>query len=806
MSFYNGVLNYNDFSSGKGERGERGLPGIGFKLDENGNYDIQNKKLVNVKQGTNPNDAVTNSQIKSLDNSPGNVQADKAVIYSNTGSVHTNSVYLQDIPDGAGSFNSVRLMTEHQSYDNIHLHVPDLQNFDGYGGRKKSEIMVTSTEQHITGRKTFFDLNVVKPNNNDQAANKKYVDDEIKKIPSTDLSAYVKKDGTVKMTGNLDMGNQQITNLGYNIQNSSDVVNLDFCDTKYLQKVSNSDLNMDNHRIKGMAQPVDNNDAVNKHYVDHNFLNRLRPNSLGGDLDMRGHKITYAGLPTNQNDVANKYYVDLEIANIPQTSGADYLKKDGSVAMTGNLDMNNKQIKSIAKPTDDNDATTKKYFEDRLEQSHLVSSHKTNEFKYLIDSDESSSEYNITVNGIVDFNESPHQNKKAYSIVLTKDAGTNNYRSRIGFNLYSLAIGTYTIVFEFYPPEMTNIQLSCTASSAYIHKSTQRDFTDYSKLLVQFNNNSKQTPDYIYLTMHGTATATPVQCHLVVYGVKDWSDSVYPDIYDGLDNVMFKYENGDMKMQTELDMNNKRIVHLSNPIDDGDAVNKLSLDSVSYFTKHHAYRSIFPEFYDLLETSRFGLVKGVSGVVINKIEPNLILQTDRFINDYDVNNGLKLSTNTHILTSKTFNQTNSFTFFMSFEHDDTKTCRISWSHTSPIPQKLYPRYEITADQFRTDFGRVKGLKQPIQSVSFTNDFKNKQLCIWICYDATQRLYKMALSNYNAHINQTLSRPINFQSSQFEIDYDGFVNKIGLVDKFIDVDSLEFHRILLEEKRNGSYLE
>ena len=764
MSFYNGVLNYNHSAA---VRGVRGLPGIGFKLDGDNNYDIQNKKLVNVKQGADPNDVVTKSQIQLLDNAPGNVQADKAVIYSNTGSVHTNSVHLQDIPDGAGSFNSVRLMTQHQSYDNIHLHIPDLRNFDGYGGRAKSEIMVTSTEQHITGRKTFFDINVLKPNNNSQAANKKYVDDEIKKLPSPNLSAYVKKDGSVAMTGDLNMGNRKIANV---------------------------------------ANPTSNSEAVNKYYVDHNFLNRLRPNSLGGDLDMRGHKITYAGLPTNQNDVANKQYVDSEIAKIPQPSGADYLKKDGSIPMTGNLDVNDKQIKSIAKPTDDNDATTKKYFEDRLEQSHLVSSHKTNEFKYLIDSDESSSEYNITVNGIVDFNESPHQNRKAYSIDLTKDAGTNNYRSRIGFNLYSLAIGTYTIVFEFYPPEMTNIQLSCTASEAYIHKSTQRDFTDYSKLLVQFNNNSKQTPDYIYLTMHGTATATPVQCHLVVYGVKDWSDSVYPGIYDGLDNEMFRYENGDMKMQTDLDMNNKKIIHLSDPIDDGDAVNKSSLDSVSYYTKNHAYRSVFPEFYDLVETSRFNLINGVTGVVINKIHPNLMLETDRFINDYYVNNGLKLSTKTHIHTSKIFNQTNSFTFFMSFKHDETKTCRISWSHTSPIPIKLYPRYEITADQFRADFGRVKGLKQPIQSVSFTSDFKNKQLCIWICYDATQRLYKMALSNYNAHINQTLSRPINFQSNQFEIDYDGFVNKIGLVDKFIDVNSLDFHRILLEEKRNGSYLE
>ena len=103
-------------------------------------------------------------------------------------------------PDGAGSSNDVRLLTEHQSYENIHLNIPDLKNFDGHGGRAKSEKMVTSTEQHITGRKTFFDISVLKPDNNDQAANKKYVDDEIKKIPSPDLSTYLKKDGTVEMT------------------------------------------------------------------------------------------------------------------------------------------------------------------------------------------------------------------------------------------------------------------------------------------------------------------------------------------------------------------------------------------------------------------------------------------------------------------------------------------------------------------------------------------------------------------------------------------------------------------------------
>ena len=668
MSFYNGVLNYSATSA----TGQRGLPGIGFKLDGNNNYDIQNKKLVNVGQGVNSNDAVTKSQIQLLDNTPGNVRADKAVIYSDTGSIHTDSLYLQDTPDGAGNFNSTRLLTEKQSYDNIHLYVPNLHNFDGYGGRARSEVLVTSTDQNISGRKTFSNCVVSKPTTSTQAVNKKYVDDEIKKIPTPNLSAY--------------------------------------------------------------------------------------------------------------------------------------LKKDGSVGMTGNLNMGNKQIKTVAKPTDDTDAVTKKYFEDKLEQSHLATSHKTNEFKYLKDSNESSSEYNITVNGIVDFSGSPHQNKKAYSMVLTKDAGTNDYRSRIGFNIFHLDIGTYTIVFEFFPPEMTNVQLSCNASSAYVHKVVQRDFSNYSKLLVQFNNNSKLTPDYIYLTIHGTAAASVVQCYLVVYGVKDWTDSVQPSVYDGVDNEMFKYVNGDMLMQTDLDMDDKKIINLPNPIDTGDAVNKLSLDSVSYWTRNHVYRNIFTEFYDLLETSRFNIVKNVMGIVVDKIHPNLSLEKDRFINDYDSVNGLKLSRKTHILTPTQFNQSRSFTFFMSFKHDDTKTCIISWSHTTPLPIKLYPRYEVTADQFKIDFGRRKGDGWVIQTTTFPSDFKNKQLCIWICYDASKRLYKMALSNFSTHINYSLSRSINFQSNQFEIDYLGFVNKVGFVEKFIDIDSLDFHRILLEEKRSGSYMD
>ena len=43
-----------------------------------------------------------------------------------------------------------------------------------------------------------------------------------------DLSAYLKKDGSVTLTGNMNLGNKQLVNLGFNIQNNGDVVNLGF--------------------------------------------------------------------------------------------------------------------------------------------------------------------------------------------------------------------------------------------------------------------------------------------------------------------------------------------------------------------------------------------------------------------------------------------------------------------------------------------------------------------------------------------------------------------------------------------------
>ena len=50
------MLNFKNQTSGQGQRGE---PGVGFNLTSDGNYDMVNKKLVNVADGTASSDTIT---------------------------------------------------------------------------------------------------------------------------------------------------------------------------------------------------------------------------------------------------------------------------------------------------------------------------------------------------------------------------------------------------------------------------------------------------------------------------------------------------------------------------------------------------------------------------------------------------------------------------------------------------------------------------------------------------------------------------------------------------------------------------
>ena len=812
MSYSNGLLPDQSYQTAN-KYVQRGLPGVGFKLTVTGDYDMQNKKQTNVKSGTDSNDAVNKSQLDATTNllhgsRAGDVVNDKAVIYSNTGAIHANSLYIEDPPD-QGNSNEVRIMTEHQSYPNIHLNIPDLHNFDGHGGRPKSELMVTSVEQTVTGKKVFENIEVHDPTSNNQAANKSYADTKLSLTGGTMTGDLILLHDSYPVDGN--------TNKAISYESQREIF-LSRQESFPMQ----SDINMNDNFIENIATPTSSHQVTNKGYCDYNFLNRQSGGVLMGSLSMNQNDLFEIPAPKYGNSAVNKNYIDTEITKVHQNLDlTPFLRKDGQRAMTGNLNMDGNKIIRLASPTNNSDATNKQYIDEALLKSHLVSSHIENALKYLSDQDESSSERNIIVNGIQDYNGSPHKNKKAYDIDLIYTSGTHNYDSKIGINLYPLPVGKFTIIMEYYFPEDINIFLLAEATTAIINKQNITNFPSYKKQLVQINQQTKDTPDYLFFTIRGSGTtATNPEGYLVFYGVKEWVDIVPSEIYDHvLETGMFEYDNGNMKIFHDIDLNNNKIINssgidmnnhkienLSDATNTNDAINKGQLDIVLNklnelipHIKNYRYRAIFKEnFYDLTETHNFVLKSNVNNVIIQRVKPNLNIDTDLPISSFS-SNGLLFNQRIMLHYSDMYTSSTPATFFMSFIHNTQKTGTIFFSHEIAPTRPTFPTFLITPDKIVITINRVR------HEHSIPADLINKKIFIWICYHGSfiaNPVSKMSIGNEQSYIQVDMGR---VPSHTLSIDYDVIVNKIGIINRFYDINSPEHHQIILEEKLNGTKL-
>ena len=295
---------------------------------------------------------------------------------------------------------------------------------------------------------------------------------------------------------------------------------------------------------------------------------------MTGDLDMDSNFVRNVGIDlADDSSLVPKSYVDALSANVI------------SYPITSDINMSNNKITNLKSPEGDNDAVNREFLNQQISVSHVETSDKTNQFKYLNDPVQLSSERNIVVNSFGDWTNSPHKhNKTAYDVTLQRHSGADSYNSILGFNLFSAGAGKFTLVFEFhYPTEMSNIIITSIASTASINKQTQRKFIDHIKVITQIDNQSLQTPDYLFQKILGNATQATVKVHIIIYGVRGWIDSVDPGVYDEiihyLDDI-FEDDNG-MKMKTNINLNNHQIKNLTDGINDDDAVNKLQLDTVS---------------------------------------------------------------------------------------------------------------------------------------------------------------------------------------------------------------------------------
>ena len=326
-------------------------------------------------------------------------------------------------------------------------------------------------------------------------------------------------------------------------------------------------IDMNNNTIYNVKDPVQADQATNKKYVDNQLVKKLDKEA---DIDMKNKSIINLNLPSNQRDAACVEFVNNRIDDITQKK---FLKVDGSNNMTGNLNLNNNKIINLQTDYKDsksavnvdfmqNEITTMRdLVTQKIHESQIINSgQKRDAFRYLMeDTDESSSENNIEVLGINDFPNSPHQiNKKAYQLKLLFEKGSpNQYRSRLGFNLYKLPVGYYTMVVEWFPPEMNEISVTVQAMTISISNYATKTFEKYTKTVINFHRWGSSPPQFLYLDLHGTVSNPSFLTigHLIVYGVKETISNVNPSVYD----TAFVIENGKMVMETDLSLNGHQL-------------------------------------------------------------------------------------------------------------------------------------------------------------------------------------------------------------------------------------------------------
>ena len=418
------------------------------------------------------------------------------------------------------------------------------------------------------------------------AANKKFVDTEIAKV-HIDTTPLLPRNGSRSMFGDLDMDRNHILS----------VENL----------VHYKDTDSYEYRVKDVKS------VVNKEYLNENFLKKVDKDGIEY-YDLKQIVIKNSAPHDDgsyDNDtLVSKAFVDAEISKLPKPD-TDVLKLDGSKAMTGNLDMNNNEIKNLKYPQPSdasyaasvdfvnntiagNNTVISNIIDTRLRESEegsIQSVQQENIFKKvmtdnLFKEDDDRIEFISTIN----YNLLHRINHLTYLFRIKKDP-PESYNGRLSIDLRYLPTGTYTMVFEMkFFPQIDHDKVSVNATSSSLNQVSTKtrvikfDYGYYSRSIINFqklftNPGIDDLDIDLHLSLKDTVSPKPdkTSINVIVYGVKGTHSDIPIQTWDKLYDI----NNGTLEFEIPMNMNGKAITNLKDPVNDQDAVTKKYVKSVS---------------------------------------------------------------------------------------------------------------------------------------------------------------------------------------------------------------------------------
>ena len=353
--------------------------------------------------------------------------------------------------------------------------------------------------------------------------------------------------------------------------------------------------------------------VVNKEYLNENFLKKV-------DKDGREYydlkqiviknSAPYDDGSYDNNTLVSKAFVDAEIAKLPKPN-TDVLKLDGSKAMTGDLNMNNNEIKNLkdSQPSDASYAASVNFVNKTVNGSNVIingiidnkiqeseersiqSVQQENIFKKvmtdnLFKEDDDRIEFLSTIN----YNLLHHINHLTYLFRIKKDL-SESYNGRLSIDLRYLPSGTYTMVFEMiFFPQIDHNKVSVNAVSSSLNQVSTKtrvinfDHGYYSRSIINFqklftNPGIDDLDIDLHLSLKDSVSPKPdkTPINVIVYGVRGTHSDIPIQTWDKLYDI----NNGTLEFEIPINMNGKAITNLKDPVNDQDAVTKKYVKSVS---------------------------------------------------------------------------------------------------------------------------------------------------------------------------------------------------------------------------------
>ena len=705
------------------------------------------------------------------------------------------------------------------------------------------------------------------------------------------MSDYLEKDGTVSMTGDLNVGNNRVVNLsdpttdkqaanrwwvrkqierfdqhsGDGTSSVFDITDPSTPTTMYLQYVSGSSFDDFVFTTSAPGQPLaawtpKSNTYINKiefqfgsRNVNVDFLwfiprdsshsnsnfwvsgNRTGTWSLiihrSWNYDMSGVKLRTHGNP-NHSAITCRIFFDLPKAitkplkRIEINTPAIVL----SGVVKGDVDLGGNKIKNLSNPIQDNEAVTKDYVDKLVHHTAVQPSHYKDEFSYLMSSstqwtDEIDSGTSFDIKRIDDLapnkgNFHDYNHKVLFMGIYKYSQG--GYKYKMGINFYRLtANADYTLCLEILNTDYqlwhkTQISVDkgtstgLTIGNVSVRKLTHRysdpkgqtQFMYCHRIIVNFRKLSSGNRYFLHILVNIPQTGTDLSVYprqflgvyMIAYGIVGTTSNLDPDkVYDY--HTAFDIKPTQVVYNVDINANNKKILNIALDRNSNNSAATVGMvKEIHPFTKNALYKLYFNEFYDFTDANSYGINIGSSGVIINSVNPNSTLPPNK---DLSV---IKYGGLDVVNYNVTFSPSGSskFTLCIVFYHWRNR----SFTLTTYEPSKNKILTKLNYDKTKNKVNLTVFITT--QSFSMPSSFNGKKIVLWLTANFDTNVTKVKISNYSSTLTIPSVMYSNRQRWKFTNE-GGVLNKLMYSPNFYDTDSEQFHKVMLQEKLNGSYI-